>query len=101
MNKLGSLTSIMKYLPGMGSVKVTPDMLEKGEREMKKFKAIINSMTPRERRVTKLLDGSRKKRIAQGAGVEVSDVNSLLTRFEQSQQFMKMIKNMGKDRFIR
>lgn len=101
MGRLGSLSSIMKYLPGMGSVNMTPEMLEKGEVEMKKFKAIISSMTPRERVVTKLLDGSRKKRIAAGAGVEVADVNTLLSRFEQSQQFMKMIKNMGKSPFMR
>ena len=100
MGKLGSLSSIMKYLPGMGSLALSPEMLEKGETEMKKFKAIIYSMTPKERRVTKLLDGSRKKRIAQGAGVDVADVNSLLTRFEQSQQMMKTLKNMDRS-FLR
>jgi len=96
MGKLGSLSSVMKYLPGMGSLQMTPEMIEKGEREMKKFKAIISSMTPKERVVTRLLDGSRKKRIAQGAGVSVTDVNALLTRFEQSQQMMKTLKNMDK-----
>jgi signal recognition particle subunit SRP54 len=100
VQKLGSLSSIMKYLPGMGAAKVTPDMIEKGEQEMKKFKAIVNSMTVKERRHPKVLDASRKKRIATGAGVAVTDVNALLTRFEQSQQFVKMFKKMGKDRLF-
>jgi signal recognition particle subunit SRP54 len=100
VNKLGSLSSIMKYLPGMGSMNMTPEMLEKGEQEMKKFKAIVSSMTLKEKRYPKVLDASRKKRIASGAGVTVTDVNALLTRFEQSQQFVKMFKKMGKDRFF-
>lgn len=59
MGKLGSLSSVIKYLPGMGSV--SPDVLEKGEEEIKKFQAIIRSMTPKERIYPKILDGSRKK----------------------------------------
>ena len=101
MGRLGSLSSLMKYIPGMGSLNLSPEMIEKGEAEMKKFKAIISSMTPKERIVTQLLDGSRKKRIAAGAGVQVADVNALLTRFEQSQQFMKTLKNMDKGLFSR
>ncbi len=99
MSKLGSLSSIAKYLPGMGDLNMTPEMLKKGEQEMKKFKAIMHSMTPKERLVPKILDGSRKKRIAQGAGVTPTDVNVLLTRFEQSQQFAKLVKKMGKKPF--
>ena len=99
MGKLGSLSSIMKYLPGMGGMKLSPEMIEQGEHEMKKFKAIISSMTRKERIVTSILDASRKKRIAAGAGVDVADVNSLLARFEQSQQMMKMLKNMDKRAF--
>ena len=59
MGKLGSLSSVIKYIPGMGSV--SPDMIEKGEVELKKFQAIIRSMTPKERMYPKILDGSRKK----------------------------------------
>lgn len=99
MNKLGSLSSIAKYLPGMGSLEMTPDMIEKGEQELKKFKAILSSMTIKERRVPGILDGSRKKRIARGAGVTPAEVNLLLTRFEQSQQFAKLVKKMGNRRF--
>jgi signal recognition particle subunit SRP54 len=99
MDKLGSLSSVLQYLPGMGSLKMTPEMLEQGEKELKKFRAILSSMTPKERRVPKILDGSRKKRIALGAGVSPADVNLLLTRFEQSLQFAKLVKKMGNRRF--
>ncbi|MBA2307547.1 signal recognition particle protein [Candidatus Dependentiae bacterium] len=96
VGKLGSLSNLMQYLPGMGSLKMTPEMLEKGEKEMKRFRAIIRSMTPKERVQTKLLDASRKGRIARGAGVSVADVNTLLARFEESQKFVKLFKSMGK-----
>ncbi len=78
---------------------MNPEQLEQGEKELKKFKAILSSMTPKERRTHKILDGSRKKRIAQGAGATPTDVNLLLTRFEQSQQFAKLVKKMGNRRF--
>jgi len=92
VGKLGSLNKVMKYLPGMGGMNVSPEMMEKGEAEMKKFRAIISSMTPKERLYPKILDRSRKERIANGAGVVVSDIKALLIRFEQSQQFAKLFK---------
>jgi signal recognition particle subunit SRP54 len=101
MNKLGSLTSLMKYLPGAGSLKMTPEMIEKGEQELKRFRAIMRSMTAKERIHPKLLDGSRKQRVAVGAGVSVTDVNALLNRFEQTQQFAKLYKTMGKGNFFK
>jgi signal recognition particle subunit SRP54 len=94
MDKMGSLQKIMRYLPG--SHQVTPEMLEKGQTEMKRFKAIIYSMTEKERLVPALIDASRKKRIAAGAGVTGQDVNQMLQRFEESKQFAKMVKKMGK-----
>jgi len=96
MGKMGSLTQLAKYMPGMGGLNVTPDMLQKGEVELKGFKAIIGSMTPKERTSPRLLDASRKQRIAQGAGVQVADINALLSRFEQTQQFVKMFKGSGR-----
>ncbi|MFH0898332.1 MAG: signal recognition particle protein [bacterium] len=93
MNKLGSLQSIMRYMPG--GAQVSEETLEKGQQEMKKFKAIISSMTKKEQLLPQILDGSRKKRIAQGAGVLVQDVNQLLAKFEQSKEFVKMMKNNG------
>lgn len=94
IDKLGSLQKVSRYLPGTHTI--TPDMMEKGQHEMKKFKAIISSMTEKEKSLPSLLDASRKKRIALGAGVNVQDVNQLLQRFEQSKQFVKMFKKMGK-----
>lgn len=96
VGKLGSLTNLVKYLPGAGGLNVSNDMIEKGEKEIKKFKAIISSMTKKERVYPKILDASRKKRIASGSGVTVADVNLLLNRFEQSQQFVKIFSRMNK-----
>lgn len=96
VNKIGSLRSLVKYIPGLNSTTISDEMIEQGESEMKKFNAIISSMTPKERMFTKILDGSRKKRIARGAGVHVSDVNMLLQRFEQSLQYVKLFKKMGR-----
>lgn len=96
IDKMGSLQKITRYLPGMGSI--TPEAMEKGQVEIKRFKAIISSMTAKEQVLPQILDASRKKRIASGAGVTVQDINQLLQRFEQSKQFVKMFKNMGKFR---
>jgi len=96
VGRLGSLSKIMKYMPGASGLKVSPEMLEKGETEVKRFKAIISSMTPKERFYPRIIDGSRKKRIALGAGAKVEDVNTLLQRFEQSQQYAKLFKKFGR-----
>jgi len=95
MSRLGSMSNLMKYMPGMGSIKISDEQLEQGEREMKKFKAIISSMTPKERLVPAILNGSRKKRIAAGSGTQVQEVNLLLSRFEQMKQYVKLLKKMG------
>lgn len=95
VTQLGSLTSIMKYLPGGMGMNVSSEMLEKGEREVKRFKALISSMNPRERKNPKILDSSRKKRIALGSGLKISDVDELLERFKQSQQMLKGLKQGG------
>ncbi len=96
IDKLGSLQKITRYLPGMGSI--SPELMEKGQVEIKRFKAIISSMTAKEQAFPQILDASRKKRVACGAGATVQDINQLLQRFEQSKQFVKMFKNMGKFR---
>ncbi|NBV40673.1 signal recognition particle protein [bacterium] len=92
MNKFGSLSSVIKYLPGMSKVSISQEQLERGDKELKRFKAIISSMTRKERLVPQILDGSRKQRVAKGAGVSVQDVNILLERFEQSKHFVKLFK---------
>lgn len=92
VSRMGSLTRLAQYIPGMGAAKIPQEQLEQGEREMKKFRAIISSMTRKERLNHKILQGTRKERIAQGAGVKVADVNQLLARFDQLQQFAKLMK---------
>lgn len=100
LGKLGSLSSLVKYLPGIGSFNISQDQLEQGEREMKLFKAIISSMTMRERTAPKILDQSRKERIAKGSGTKVANINALLERLEYSQQFAKVFKKMEKGKFF-
>lgn len=95
MNKIGSLSTIMKYMPGMGDMRISQEDLQKGEEDLKRFRSIINSMTVKERGNPSLLDASRKKRVALGAGVQISDVNTLIQRFEQAQQYVKLLKKSG------
>lgn len=92
MSSLGSLSSLMKYIPGISGMKVDSSQIEKGEREMKKFKAIISSMTLKERLNPRIINESRVKRIAKGSGTVPQDITLLLERFEQSQQFVKILK---------
>lgn len=94
MSKMGSLTKIMGYMPGLGA-KLTPEQLKEGEQEMRKVQAIIGSMTVKERQNHKLLDASRIARIARGAGVKTTDIAIMLKKFEQSQQFVKLLKQSG------
>ena len=96
VGKMGSLSQLVKYFPGAAGMQLSPDKIEKGEAEIKKFKAIISSMTEKERILPRILDASRKKRIALGAGVQPADINVLLDRFEQSQQYAKLFKKFGR-----
>ncbi len=96
IDRLGSIQKIVRYLPGMN--KLSAEDLERGQSDIKRFNAIISSMTKKERLFPNLLDGSRKKRIAVGSGTNVQDINQLLQRFEQSKQFAKMFKKPGKHR---
>lgn len=91
-SRLGSLSNMIKYLPGMSNLNISSAQIEQSEKEMKKFRAIIGSMTKKEKLQPKILDNSRKERVAKGAGVSVHDVGQLLQRFEQSQQFVKLLK---------
>jgi len=93
VSKLGSLSSVMKFIPGLSGANISQETMDQGDREMKLFTSIIRSITKKERIYPKILDGSRKKRIAQGSGVSVEQVNKLLQKFEQSKHFVKMIKN--------
>lgn len=93
MNKLGPLENVTDMIPGMKNVSKNAGAMKLAETELKKSIAIINSMTPRERRNHTLLNGSRRKRIARGSGTRVEDVNKMIKNFMQMQ---KMMKNMGK-----
>jgi signal recognition particle subunit SRP54 len=94
MKKLGSMTQIMDMLPGMPSV--SKEQKEKaadmGQRQSKKFEAVILSMTPKERRNPKLITAKRRQRIAAGSGTRVKDVNDLLKQFQQAQKMTKRLK---------
>lgn len=94
MKKLGPLTGLMEMLPGFGKVK----HLMKGvdpERNLRKVEAIILSMTPAERANQKLINGSRRKRIAAGSGTKLQDVNQFLQQFEQMKVMIKRLRKMG------
>lgn len=94
MKKLGSMESILKMLPGGGQM---VDQL-KGhdtEKEMKRTEAIIQSMTKQERRNHKILNGSRRNRIAQGSGTSVQEVNQLIKKFQDAQKMMSRMSKMG------
>ncbi len=90
MRKMGGMSSIIKMMPGM-SGQITDDMLP-DEKKMARTEAIIKSMTPKERTMPKLLNPSRKMRIAKGAGVDISEVNRFVKQFEEARKVMKKFK---------
>ncbi|HVN22989.1 MAG TPA: signal recognition particle protein [Syntrophorhabdales bacterium] len=92
IKKLGSVESLLGMIPGLSKFKGAIDFTQ-AEKEMKKTEAIINSMTPRERLLPHLLDGSRRERIAKGSGTRVQDINELLRRYMETR---KMIKKFSK-----
>lgn len=88
LQKLGGIAGILKLLPGMNKAMQGIDV-EDSEKKMKQVKSIIQSMTFKERANPKLMNPSRKKRIAQGAGVDIAEVNKLVKQFEEMQKMMK------------
>ena len=100
MKKMGGLSSLMDKLPTQLAAKAGQGDMDRAERDMKRMEGILNAMTAKERRQPSLLmDGkskaSRKRRIAAGAGVQIQDVNRLLTQFDQMQGMMKKMKGGG------
>jgi signal recognition particle subunit SRP54 len=91
LQKMGGVGALMDKLPG-AAVKKGAVSAEQGDRELRRQIAIINSMTPRERRNPGMIDGSRRRRIAGGSGVQVQDVNRLLKQFLEMQRVMKSMK---------
>jgi signal recognition particle subunit SRP54 len=94
LKSMGPLMGLMKMIPGMGQMlgNTSQGQLEQMEENLKKFRAIMSSMTPEERQYPAKLNGSRKKRIASGSGTEPQDVNQLLKQFEQMKKMMGMFR---------
>ena len=95
MEKLGGMSSMLGLLPGIGKVKKQIDEANLDDRVLKRQRAIISSMTPKERRSPKILDGKRKRRIAAGSGTKPEDVNRLLKMHRQMADMMKMMGKRG------
>ncbi len=92
LKKMGGLKSVLGMIPGIGG-KLNEIEKQIDEKQLEKNKAIIQSMTAKERQNPDIINGSRRQRIAKGAGVQVNDVNQLIKQFNQSKEMMKMMKN--------
>ena len=92
VQRMGPLDKLLKLIPGAGKLKIPAEQMD--PKRMKHVEAIILSMTPEERRNPKILNGSRRARIARGSGRPVSEVNRLLKQFKEMKKFMKQMKGM-------
>jgi signal recognition particle subunit SRP54 len=92
VRQIGSVDQILGLLPGMGGLK----NIHVDEKEFVRVEAIINSMTPTERQNPAIVDGSRRRRIAQGSGTQIQDVNRLLKQFAETRKLMKRFVQGGK-----
>lgn len=101
IGKMGGLESIMKMMPGMGKMQDKLDQAGLDEDFIKFQLAIIDSMTKKERRHPKLLNASRKGRIAKGAGVDITEINKLLKQFKSMEKAMKRLKKLGQKGLLR
>jgi signal recognition particle subunit SRP54 len=100
MNNMGGITSMLDKLPGMGNLAQMAQ--QKLDTSMfSRMEALINSMTPKERRNPELIQGSRKRRITQGSGTQVQDLNRLLKQHKQMQKMMKKMKGGGMEKMMR
>ena len=105
MKKMGGLSSILGMMPGIGGAQLQEIENAMDEKKMARIEGIIYSMTPKERANPSILNPSRKRRIANGAGVDISEVNRLVKQFEQSKKMMKQMpglmggKGMKRGRF--
>ena len=94
MKKMGGISSILGMMPGIGGAQMKQIEDAMDEKKMARIEAIILSMTPQERRNPDVINPSRKRRIAKGAGVDISEVNRLVKQFEQSRKLMKQMPGM-------
>ena len=98
IKKMGSMDQLLAMMPGLG---VKAQDVHVDEKQIERMKAIILSMTKKERRKPEIINASRRKRIAAGAGVEVQDVNRLLRQFEQTRKMMKELMSSKGNRFLK
>ena len=98
LKKLGGMESLLKFLPGMGELSKQLKNMTPPDQEIKKLEAIIRSMTPQERKNHKILNASRRQRIASGSGTQVQDVNKLIKQFEDAKKMMSGLMKMGMGR---
>ena len=99
LHKMGGVGALLDKLPGAAARKGAASATQ-GDRELRRQIAIINSMTPRERHNPSVIDGSRRRRIAKGSGVQVQDVNRLLKQFQEMQRVMKSMKGGRLQRLV-
>ena len=96
IKKLGSMSSIVSMIPGLGNMASALKNVDlENSSEIKNIKAMVNSMTPKERENPDLLNGSRRKRIAQGCGLEVSDINRIIKQFDNAAKMAKRFSSKG------
>ena len=100
MQNMGGMTSVLEKLPGMGNIAQMAEQANVSS-QFKQMDAIINSMTPAERRNPDILNGSRKRRITQGSGTDIQDLNRLLKQHKQMAKMMKKMKGGGMAKMMR
>jgi signal recognition particle subunit SRP54 len=101
LRKMGGMTSMLGMLPGLGKIKKQINEANLDDKVIKRQEAIISSMTKEERKNPKLMNASRRRRIAVGSGTSVQDVNRLLKQHQDMAQMMKQVSKMGKKGFLR
>jgi signal recognition particle subunit SRP54 len=101
MKSMGSMSSLMDKLPAQFQQAASGANMDNAEKSMRRMEGMINSMTPQERSKPELIKASRKRRIATGAGVQIQEVNRMLTQFDQMQSMMKKLKGGGMMKMMR
>jgi signal recognition particle subunit SRP54 len=101
MKKMGGMASLMDKLPANLQQAASGANMDQADKQVRRMEGIINSMTPQERAKPELIKASRKRRIAAGAGVQVQEVNRMLSQFEQMQSMMKKLKGGGMMKMMR
>ncbi|MEM7071418.1 MAG: signal recognition particle protein, partial [Pseudomonadota bacterium] len=101
LQKIGGMEGLMTMLPGVSKIRSQLKMAGMDEKILKRQKAILSSMTPRERTQPKIIHASRKRRIAQGSGTSVQDINKLMKQFTMMSKMMKKAGKMDEKSLMR